>query len=159
VGGGVQLGPLCIAATNRPILQTPCDYDDREIGGIMIDRGNRSTHRKPAPSADLSTTNPTCCPDAASCRRCGKRATNRLGFKPGSAHVGFCNGQKWPWGRFSLRTSVFPTKLHSICFSTIIFTITRSWHNRPGVAAVPMASRTKLEKTAWVTAEPCFQAF
>jgi hypothetical protein len=33
--------------------------------------------------------------------------------------------------------------LHSICFSTIIFTITRGWHNRPGVAAVPIASQTK----------------
>jgi hypothetical protein len=27
--------------------------------------------------------------------------------------------------------------------STIIFTITRGWHNRPGVAAVPIASQTK----------------
>jgi hypothetical protein len=33
--------------------------------------------------------------------------------------------------------------LHSICFSTIIFTITRGWHNRPRVAAVPIASQTK----------------
>jgi hypothetical protein len=32
---------------------------------------------------------------------------------------------------------------HSICFSTIIFTITRGWHNRPGVAAVPIASQPK----------------
>jgi hypothetical protein len=31
-----------------------------------------------------------------------------------------------------------------ICFSTIIFTITRGWHNRPGVAAVPIASQTKI---------------
>jgi hypothetical protein len=30
-----------------------------------------------------------------------------------------------------------PANLHSICFSTITFTITRGWHNRPGVAAVP----------------------
>jgi hypothetical protein len=38
----------------------------------------------------------------------------------------------------------FPTNLHSICFSTIIFTVTRGWHNRPGVAAaVPIASQTK----------------
>jgi hypothetical protein len=42
---------------------------------------------------------------------------------------------------FSPRTSVSPSAyLHSICFSTIIFTITRGWHNRPGVAAVPIAS-------------------
>jgi hypothetical protein len=67
----------------------------------------------------------------------------RPGFKPGSGHVGFCDGQKWRWGRFSPRTSGFPANLHSICFSTIFFTITRGWHNRPGVAAVPIASQTK----------------
>jgi hypothetical protein len=47
-GGGVQLGPLGTAATNRPIVPTPVDYDDGEIGG-MIGGGNRSTLRKPAP--------------------------------------------------------------------------------------------------------------
>jgi hypothetical protein len=47
-GGGVQSGPLCTAATNSPIVPTPGDYDDGEIDG-MIDRGNRSTRRKPAP--------------------------------------------------------------------------------------------------------------
>jgi hypothetical protein len=68
----------------------------------------------------------------------------RTGFKPGSGHVGFCDGQKWHWGRFSPRTSVSLADLHSICFSTIIFTITRGWHNRPGVAAVPIASQTRI---------------
>jgi hypothetical protein len=48
VGGGVQLGPLGTAATNRPIVAAPGDYDDVEIGG-MIDRGNWSTRSKPAP--------------------------------------------------------------------------------------------------------------
>jgi hypothetical protein len=48
VGGGVQLGPLDTAATNRPIVPAPGDYDDGEIGG-MIGKGNRSTRRKPAP--------------------------------------------------------------------------------------------------------------
>jgi hypothetical protein len=48
VGGGVQLGPLGTAATNRPIVPAPGDYDDGEIGG-MIGRGNRSTRRKPVP--------------------------------------------------------------------------------------------------------------
>jgi hypothetical protein len=47
-GGGVQLGPLCTAATNRSIVTAPGVYDDGEIGG-MIGRGNRSTRRKPAP--------------------------------------------------------------------------------------------------------------
>jgi hypothetical protein len=79
LGGGVQLGPLGTAATNRPIVLTPGDYDDGEIGG-MIGRGNRSTRIKPAPSAALSTTNPTCCPDANPGRRGGKPATNRLSY-------------------------------------------------------------------------------
>jgi hypothetical protein len=48
VGGGVQLGLLGTAATNRPIVPAPGDNDDGEIGG-MIGRGNRSTLRKPAP--------------------------------------------------------------------------------------------------------------
>jgi hypothetical protein len=42
------LGPLGTAATNRPIVPAPGDYDDGEIGG-MSGRGNRSTRRKPAP--------------------------------------------------------------------------------------------------------------
>jgi hypothetical protein len=68
-------------------------------------------------------------------------------FKPGSGHVGFCDGQKWRWGRFSPRTLVVsPVNLHSICFSTIIFTITRGSHNRPRVAAVPIASQTRIKK-------------
>jgi hypothetical protein len=48
MGGGVQLGPLSSAATNRPIVPAPGDYDDEEIGGIIV-RGNRSTRRKPVP--------------------------------------------------------------------------------------------------------------
>jgi hypothetical protein len=43
------VGPLVTAATNRPIVPAPGDYDDGEIGGMMIGRGNRSTQRKPAP--------------------------------------------------------------------------------------------------------------
>jgi hypothetical protein len=46
-----------------------------------------------------------------------------------------------------LRELRFPLhNLHSICFSTIIFTITRGWHNRPGVAAVSIASETRIKK-------------
>jgi hypothetical protein len=48
VGGGVKLGPLDTAATNRPIMPASGDYDDGEISG-MIGMGNRSTRRKPAP--------------------------------------------------------------------------------------------------------------
>jgi hypothetical protein len=32
IGGGVQLGPLGTAATNRPIVPAPGDYDDGEFG-------------------------------------------------------------------------------------------------------------------------------
>jgi hypothetical protein len=47
VGGGVQLHPLGTAATRRPVVPAPGDYDG-EIGG-MIGRGNWSAQRKPAP--------------------------------------------------------------------------------------------------------------
>jgi hypothetical protein len=50
MGGGVQFGPLDTEATNRHIVPAPGDYDNGEIGGIMIGRGNRSTRRKPAPA-------------------------------------------------------------------------------------------------------------
>jgi hypothetical protein len=36
------------AATYRPIVTGPGDYDDGEIGAMMIGRGNRSIRRKPA---------------------------------------------------------------------------------------------------------------
>jgi hypothetical protein len=49
VEGGVQLGPLGITATNSPIVPALGDYDDGEIGGMMIGKENRSTRRKPAP--------------------------------------------------------------------------------------------------------------
>jgi hypothetical protein len=75
-------------------------------------------------------------------------SSRRPGFKPGTGHVGICDGQKWRWGRFSSRTSVSPANLHYICFSTIIFTITRGWHNRPGMAAVLIVSQTK-KKLSW----------
>lgn len=48
-GGWSQLSPPGTAATNRPIVPAPCDYDDGEIAGMMIGRGNRSTLKKPAP--------------------------------------------------------------------------------------------------------------
>jgi hypothetical protein len=43
------LGPLGTAATKMPIVPAPGDYDDGEIRGMMIGRGNRSTRRKTAP--------------------------------------------------------------------------------------------------------------
>jgi hypothetical protein len=35
VGGGVHLGPLGTAATSRPIVLAPGDYDDGEFGGMI----------------------------------------------------------------------------------------------------------------------------
>jgi hypothetical protein len=49
VGGGVQLCRLSTAATNRPIVPVPGDYDDGEIVGMKIGKGNRSARRNPAP--------------------------------------------------------------------------------------------------------------
>jgi hypothetical protein len=43
------LGPLGTVDNNWPIAPVPGDYDDVEIGGMMIDMGNLSTRRKSAP--------------------------------------------------------------------------------------------------------------
>jgi hypothetical protein len=60
------LGPLGTAATHRPIVLAPGNYDDGEIGGI-IGRGNRSTRRKPAPG-------PLCPPQTPHAARTRTRA-------------------------------------------------------------------------------------
>jgi hypothetical protein len=49
-GGGVQQGPLGTSDIYWPIIPASGDYDDEEFGGMKIDRGNRSTRRKPAPA-------------------------------------------------------------------------------------------------------------
>jgi hypothetical protein len=78
VEGRVQFDPLGTAATNRPIVPAPGDYDDGDIGGMMTGRGKYS--EKTCPSAAFSTTNPTFCPDANSGRRRGKTATNSFSY-------------------------------------------------------------------------------
>jgi hypothetical protein len=58
---GVGLSPLGTAATSG-LLYKPQMIDEggcEAIGRMKIGSGNRSTRRKPAPSATLSTTNPT----------------------------------------------------------------------------------------------------
>jgi hypothetical protein len=80
VGGGVQLGPLGTAATNNPIVPATDDYNNGEIGGMMMARGNRSTRRKPEPVPLGPPQNPHACPDANPGRRSGKPATNRLKY-------------------------------------------------------------------------------
>jgi hypothetical protein len=49
MGSGVQLGPLGTSVANSPIVPAPGDYEDGEIGGMMIGKGNQSTRRKPVP--------------------------------------------------------------------------------------------------------------
>jgi hypothetical protein len=51
--GGLEskLGPLGTAAIYCPIVPAMGDCEDGELfGGMKIDRGNRSTRRKPAPA-------------------------------------------------------------------------------------------------------------
>jgi hypothetical protein len=59
------MGWDCVQIVLRPqfgLFYQPQMIDDGDcgaFGGMLIGRGNRSTRRKPAPSATLSTTNPT----------------------------------------------------------------------------------------------------
>jgi hypothetical protein len=71
--GWSQLSPLGTAATNRPIVPVPGDYDDGEFGG-MTGRENRSTRRKPAPVL--------LCPPQTG----GKSETNRLSYGTAFLH-------------------------------------------------------------------------
>jgi hypothetical protein len=49
VGGGVQLGPLGTAATNRPIVPAPGDHVyDGETGGMIIGQEKPKYSGKPA---------------------------------------------------------------------------------------------------------------
>jgi hypothetical protein len=50
VGVESKLGPLGRSATEWPTVPAPVDYDDGELGGMKIGKGNRSTQRKPAPA-------------------------------------------------------------------------------------------------------------
>jgi hypothetical protein len=92
------LGPLGTAATNRPIVPAPGDYDDGEIGG-MVGRANRSTGREPTPV-------PPCRPQPPHAARTRTR----------TAAVGFVV-DKVALGQFSPSTSVSPANLHSTNFS------------------------------------------
>jgi hypothetical protein len=59
VGGGVESNWV-LSATNRPIMPTPGDYDDGEIGGMKIGRGNRTTRRENLPQRHFCPSqNPT----------------------------------------------------------------------------------------------------
>jgi hypothetical protein len=66
------LGPLGTAATYKPIVPAPGDYDDWQ--------GNRSTLGKPTPVPLCPPQTSHACPDANPGRRGGKPATNRLSY-------------------------------------------------------------------------------
>jgi hypothetical protein len=74
-----KLGPLGTSATEWPIVPAPGDYDNGEIGGIKIGRGNQRTRRKPDPA-------PLCPPQIpldqtrARTQAGGKPGTNRLSY-------------------------------------------------------------------------------
>jgi hypothetical protein len=72
------LGPLGTAATNKPVVPAPGDYDDGEFDG-MIGRGNRSTQRKSAQYRFVHH-KPHMLPGANTGRRVGKPETNRLSY-------------------------------------------------------------------------------
>jgi hypothetical protein len=86
MGGGVQLGPLGTAATSRPIVPAPGDYDNGEIGGMMIGKGNRSNRRKPAPVPFCPPQIPHALPGRELGLPHGKPVTNRLSY--GTAQFG-----------------------------------------------------------------------
>jgi hypothetical protein len=48
VGGGVQTGSTRYVDHFWPIVPAPGDCEDGEFGGMKIDKGSRSTRRKPA---------------------------------------------------------------------------------------------------------------
>jgi hypothetical protein len=81
MGGGVQLCPLCTAATNRPTVPAPGDFLWWWRNWCNDDwQGKRKYSEKNCPIAALSTLNPTCCPDANPGHCGGKPATNRLNY-------------------------------------------------------------------------------
>jgi hypothetical protein len=45
------MSPLGTPTTEWPTAPTPGNCDNGELGGMKIDRGNRSTRRKPGPAA------------------------------------------------------------------------------------------------------------
>jgi hypothetical protein len=80
VGGGVQLGPFGTAAINRLITPAPGGYDDGRNWWNYWQGKPKYFGEKTCPSASLSTTNPTCCPDTNPGSRDGKPAINRLSY-------------------------------------------------------------------------------
>jgi hypothetical protein len=74
------LGPLSTSVTEWPIVPAQGDCEDGEFGEIKIGRGNRGTHRKPAPAPlcppQISLVRPGSNPG----RSGGKPATHPLNY-------------------------------------------------------------------------------
>jgi hypothetical protein len=70
-------------------------------------QGQPNYTEKTCPSAALSTTNPTCCPDANPGRRGGKPATNRLSY--GTASIISCGAKSvaFPYNIFVCQATWF----------------------------------------------------
>jgi hypothetical protein len=130
----------------RDSLQPEQEEPSEEFREQRLRKRNPSEEQPTIPKKAAGTTGSLGNPSVRAAPQLRRLVAGFPPRRPGSGHVGFCDGQNWRWSRFSLRTSVSPANLHSICFSTIIFTITRGWHNRPGVAAVLIASQTKYKK-------------
>jgi hypothetical protein len=78
IEGGVQLGlPVGLLCQPRVIMMM-----EKLVEWLV---GEIEVLGKTCPSATLSTTNPTCCPDANPGRRDGKPATNRFSYGTASS--------------------------------------------------------------------------
>jgi hypothetical protein len=79
-GGGFQLGPLGTTATNRSIVPAPGDYDDGEIGGIMIGRETEVLRENLPQYYFVHQKSHMLCTDANPGHRYGQPATNPLSY-------------------------------------------------------------------------------
>jgi hypothetical protein len=75
------LGPLCTAATNRSIVLAPGDYDDGEIGRMMIGRETEVLGENLPQCRFIHHKFQMLCLDTNPGHRGGKPATNLLSFK------------------------------------------------------------------------------
>jgi hypothetical protein len=76
-----RLGPLGTSATNWLIVPASGDCENGEFGGMKIDRGNRSTRRKPDPA-------PLCPPQIPHDLTPGSYP-GRLGGKPAAKRLSY----------------------------------------------------------------------
>jgi hypothetical protein len=90
---GVRLSPLGIAATTGLLYQPQMidDGDCGEIGGMRIDKGKRSTRRKPSPPPLCPTQIPhDQTPAQTRAAADGKLAANRLSCGPAPCGWWYC---------------------------------------------------------------------